>query len=261
VPQAVASTEKPTYPISSVDSAMRLLRMVGEQERVRIADAAKGLGVAGSTAHRLMQMLVYHGFVRQDPDSKAYVAGPSLISLGLHIVRKLDVRNVARPYMEALAADVQETVQLFAFQTERSVLCLDSVETERALRIGSRTGVVLSAAASAAGRAVLSTLPLDEIMELYPSARLPRHEHSTVTLRSELLERLETVRAAGYALQRNESEPGVSAIAAPIRVDRAAASFAVTVAIPSSRLNDDAALRIGAAVTTTASDIANALGL
>ena len=73
---SIVASDKPIYPIGSVDSAMRLLLMIGERDRVRIAEAAKELGVARSTAHRLMQMLLYHGFVRQDPESKAYVAGP-----------------------------------------------------------------------------------------------------------------------------------------------------------------------------------------
>src|SRR5580692_7111858 len=87
--------DKPTYPIGSVDSVLRLLTMIGEREQVRIAGAAAELGVARSTAHRMMQMLAYHGFVHQDPESKAYVAGPRLIGLGLQIVRKLDVRDIA----------------------------------------------------------------------------------------------------------------------------------------------------------------------
>ena len=257
---SVVTNDKPIYPIGSVDSAMRLLMMIGERDRVRIAEAAKELGVARSTAHRLMQMLLYHGFVRQDPESKAYVAGSRLIGLGLQLVRKLDVRTIAHPYMEELAAEVEETVHLFALQAERSVLCLDSVETTRALRVGSRVGVVLAAAASAGGRAVLSTLPTADVMEMYPAARLPKHPHSSIKLRSDLLERLAVARELGYAVQRDESEPGVSAISAPIRMGDAVASFALTVALPSSRLDDKVVPVIGSATVRVAGVIASALG-
>ncbi len=256
----MAENEKPMYPIGSVDSAMRLLLMVGERDRVRIADAANELGVARSTAHRLMQMLLYHRFVRQEPESRAYAAGPRLIGLGLQLVRKLDVRHTARPYMESLASETQETVHLFALQAEGSVLCLDSVESPRSLRVGSRTGVVLAASASASGRAILSTLATDDVKEMYPSGRLPKHEHSAIKLRTELLERLQRARELGYAIQRDESEAGVSAISAPIRVNNETASFALTVALPTSRLDDQIATAIGAAVITAAGEIADALG-
>ncbi|MFZ0042763.1 MAG: IclR family transcriptional regulator [Solirubrobacteraceae bacterium] len=258
---SIVENEKPIYPIGSVDSAMRLLLMIGERDRVRIAEAAKELGVARSTAHRLMQMLLYHGFVRQDPESKAYVAGPKLMGLGLQLVRKLDVRNIAHPYMESLAAEVAETVHLFALQAERGVLCLDSVEGPRGLRVGSRTGIVLAAHASSSGRALLSTLPEEDVMEMYPSPRLPKHDHSTINLRSELLERLESARRLGYAVQRDESEPDVSAISAPLRNDHAVASFALTVALPSSRLSEGSVPAIGEAVTRYAREVAAALGI
>jgi hypothetical protein len=59
MPQPSAQTnDKPIYPIGSVDSAMRLLLMIGERDRVRIAEAAKELGVGGWAARRLMAMVV-----------------------------------------------------------------------------------------------------------------------------------------------------------------------------------------------------------
>jgi IclR family transcriptional regulator, acetate operon repressor len=261
VTETGVSSDRPTYPIGSVDSAMRLLVLLGERDHVRIAEAATELGVARSTAHRLMQMLLYHGFARQDAESKAYVAGPRLVGLGLQLVRKLDVRNIAHPYMESLVAEVQETVHLMALQAERSVLCLDSVETPRALRVGSRTGVVLAASASAGGRAILSTLPDEDLLELYPSTRLPQHPHSALKLRSDLMERLQVVRKIGYAVQRNESEPGVSAISAPIRAGSQVASFSLTVALPTSRIDDESIRVIGAAAVRYAGELAEALGV
>jgi IclR family acetate operon transcriptional repressor len=257
----VVANDKPIYPIGSVDSAMRLLLMIGERDRVRIAEAAKELGVARSTAHRLMQMLLYHGFVRQDPESKAYVAGPRLIGLGVQLVRKLDVRTIARPYMEALAAEVSETVHLFALQPERGVLCLDSVEGPRGLRVGARTGLYLPAFASASGRAILSTLPEEDVREMYRSPRLPKHEECTIGLRTELLERLDTARSLGYAVQRNESEPGVSAVSAPLRVGDGIASFAIAVALPTERLADEMLPSLGEAVCRCASEVSESLGL
>lgn len=255
-----AETDRPTYPIGSVDSAMRLLVMLGERDQVRIGEAAGELGVARSTAHRLMQMLLYHGFAEQDPESKAYAAGSRLIGLGLQLARKLDVRDIARPYMEALVEEVQETVNLQALQTERSLLCLDSVETPRALRVGSRAGVVFAAFASAGGRAILSTLPVQDVMEMYPSKRLPQHPHSALKQRSELLDRLDEVRELGYATQENESEAGVCAIAAPVRDHDRVASFALSVALPTSRLDDKVTRSIGKAVRQSATELARGLG-
>lgn len=252
-------SDKPSYPIGSVDSALRLLLMIGEQRRVRIAEASKELNVARSTAHRLMQMLQYHGFVRQDPESKAYTAGPVLISMGLQIVSNLDVRAIARPFVEALVAEVEETVHLLALQPPAEVLCLDSVESPRAVRVGERTGMVLPAFASAAGRAILAQLPIERVHEMFPNPRLPKLHPNTISTRAELDRELEVTRERGYAVQRSETESDVSAVAAHIPDRQGRPSFAITIAVPSSRLTDEQVPDLGKAVIRAAEQAAAAL--
>src|SRR6266705_1212077 len=78
-----SESRAPAYPIASVDNALRL-----------------------------MAMLAFHGFVRQEPDSRAYVAGPVLTEIGLAAVRELDIRLHARPALEQLAASLGETAHL-----------------------------------------------------------------------------------------------------------------------------------------------------
>src|SRR5262249_59677058 len=103
---------RPTYPITSVDNALRLLALFREREKVRLSDAREHLGVAHSTAHRLLAMLAYHGFVRQDKDSRVYLAGPALVEIGLAAVRHMDIRRHARPVLEELAGRYGETAHL-----------------------------------------------------------------------------------------------------------------------------------------------------
>ena len=64
-----ADSLAPQYPIESVDNALKLLLLLGEQPQIRLSEATRYLGVASSTAHRLLAMLSYRGFVRQDPVS------------------------------------------------------------------------------------------------------------------------------------------------------------------------------------------------
>src|SRR4029079_13259955 len=88
----------PLYPIGSVGNALRILLMFRETPDVRVADAAKELGVARSTAHRLLARLQHQGFVVQDATSKAYSTGPVLLGIGLSALAKVDLRSVARPH-------------------------------------------------------------------------------------------------------------------------------------------------------------------
>ena len=84
-----ADSVAPQYPIESVDNALKLL-LLGEQPQIRLSEATRYLGVASSTAHRLLAMLTYRGFVRQDPVSKAYLPGPALTSVAFAIFGRID---------------------------------------------------------------------------------------------------------------------------------------------------------------------------
>ena len=76
----------PQYPIESVDNALRLLLLLGERtEEVRLTDVSAELGVASSTAHRILAMLIWRGFARQDPRTKTYGPGPTLTSVAFSI--------------------------------------------------------------------------------------------------------------------------------------------------------------------------------
>ena len=115
----------PEYPIGSVDTTLRLLQLFRERPSIGVAEAASRLGVARSTAHRMLAMLVYRGFAVQDPQTRSYLPGPGLVEVGLAAVRSLDVRSVARPVMERLSSEVEETVHLGMLQ-EREIVLLDA---------------------------------------------------------------------------------------------------------------------------------------
>jgi IclR family transcriptional regulator, acetate operon repressor len=250
------SRDAPTYPIGSVDSALRLLLLIGERSQVRIADASNELGVARSTAHRLMQMLQFYGFVRQDETTRAYTAGPVWVNLGLQGVRNLDIRTIARPHLEALVADVKETVQLLGLQTGDQLICLDAIESPYVVRAAGRLGVTLPVHATAGGRAVLSSFTPERLRDLFPKPRLERVGTSPMLTRAALETELEHIRERGYAAQRDEVEPGMSAIAAPIRDARGAANFAVDIVMPTTRLSEKDLPRMGAAAIACADAIA-----
>ena len=100
-PQPEAIGPAPRYPIESVDNALQLLLLFAEQPRVRLTEVSQYLGVASSTAHRLLSMLQYRGYVQQDP-TRAYEAGPVLRQLGVEALREQHLSGVARPVLERL---------------------------------------------------------------------------------------------------------------------------------------------------------------
>lgn len=234
-----SGNKQPTYPISSVNNALRLLLLFREQQSVRLTEACQYLGVAHSTAHRLLAMLAYHGFVRQDADSRAYVAGPALIDVGLAVVQSLDVRNHARPHLERLSETFRETAHLAVLEGDM-VRYLDAVESDKALRVIPRTGALAPAHCTSVGKALLAVLTDEEVRRIYPVDRVDLvgcTEKSIIT-RDALLAELDAVRKRGYAVNRAESEDDVGSVAIAFR-DLGQWPAAIAIAAPMSRLSEE----------------------
>ncbi|MDQ3547386.1 MAG: IclR family transcriptional regulator, partial [Chloroflexota bacterium] len=251
--------QKPAYPIESVDKALTLLLLLRERRALTVTEASRELEVAASTAHRLLAMLQYRGFVVQDPVTKTYLLGPVLAELGLAAVRGMDIRAEARPVMERLVAEVGETVHLGVLRGT-DVLFLESVESASALRVADRTGMTLPAHASAVGKALLAELSTEQLHILYPDANLPLFRPNTITRRDTLEQALAAVRERGYATNADESEAGVSGVAAPIRDSTGRVRAALTVSAPTSRLSEEQVAAIAPATIRAAAEIGARLG-
>jgi DNA-binding IclR family transcriptional regulator len=210
--------------------------MFREQDSIRVSEAGEAIGVARSTAHRLLAMLQYHGFVVQDESSRAYRAGPALVDVGLSVVRHMDIREQARPHLERLAQDVAETVHLAVLRGS-DVVFVDSVETTRAVRVGSRTGASMPAHCTAAGKALLAALSASQLRDALPAGRIKGLTPSSVTTRADLEKQLGEIRDRGFATNMGESESDVAAVAQAVHDRQGAARGSVTISAPISRLD------------------------
>jgi IclR family transcriptional regulator, acetate operon repressor len=242
--------EAPSYPIASVDSALRLLLMFRDQPHLRVAEAASRLGVARSTAHRLLAMLVAHDFVSRDPDTKVYSAGTALLTLGLAAVRNYDLRTQMRPHLEQLTDEVNETTHLIVRNHAESFF-LDSCESGQAVRTGSRVGISFPAYTNSGGKALLAELSTEELRILYPEKTLPPMSPSTLRTRSALEAELDEIRERGYALNLGETDEEVGAIATVVRDLPGGPPCAVAIAAPLSRTSREKLISMSGALIAT----------
>ncbi len=226
--------DKPKYPIESVDNALKLLLEFKERESVGVSEAGEHLGVAPSTAHRLLSMLQYRGFAVQDEESRTYRPGPALIEIGLKAVRDMSLMRQARPALERLSEQLQETVHLL-IREGADVRFVDGIESARALRVTSRTGMLLPAHCTAGGKALLAELDPEALRELYPTPTLPGLTPRSVRRRADLERELVSVRQRGFATNVGESEDDVTAVGVAVRDHRGRQRAAIAVALPSVR--------------------------
>ena len=217
---------KPLYGIDSVDHALQLATLLQQEGPLRVTDAADRLGVARSTAHRLVAMLVYRDFAEQGKDRR-YVVGP--------VLRRpstpepvAELRRIALPHLQALASRTDETANLLVVVGDE-VRFAATVECDQALRVGDREGRVLPAHLASGGRAVLAARTDAEVRELYEGPNSPVPDVEV------LLRGLRRVRRQGFAVNDQKTETGVTAIGCAVAAPTSGVSAAVSVAMPTSR--------------------------
>lgn len=218
----------PPYAITSVDNALQLVQMLARDGSVRVSDAAAELGVAKSTAHRLLGMLCYRDFARKD-DGHVYWRGPAL-GESSGVARRDTLSVVATPILEKLQHEFDETVHLMVLRgTEVNFLM--SLECHQSLRIGSRAGAVMGAFKTSGGQALLAALPEAELARRFPEG-IPESGLDAHGLRRALAE----VRRRGYGINEGLSERGVVAIGSTVRDADMQPIAAICVSAPAFRL-------------------------
>ena len=227
--------DTPRYPIESVDNALKVLLLLAQRPSVRMTEISHYLGVASSSAHRLLAMLQYRGFLRQDPETRAYSAGPALDDLAFGVLGRFDVRTQARPVLGRLNSELNETVHLGRLEGA-DVHFIAAIESTQALRVGSRLGRVLPAHTTSTGKALLATLPDEDVRRLYPKEKLVQLTPKTIATRTELLATLAEVRQRGWASSSEESEQGVASVAVAVPGD-GLPRLAVNASVPRSRMS------------------------
>ncbi|WP_110946352.1 IclR family transcriptional regulator [Streptomyces avicenniae] len=227
---------------SSVDNALRLLELIGERQALRVSEAAVQLGVAPSTAHRLLNALRRRGFVLQEKPNGAYRPGPVLNEIGLAAIGRIDIRQVARPILEEIRDRTQETVSLSLLEG-RNVRFVDCVESPRSVRVGNRTGVVLPAHCTAAGKAILAAMPAAELSRRFADRELVTRTEASVSDWAALEAELAGIRRDGYATNVEEGERGISAVAAVLRDLAETPLASIAVVVPATRLPSKAEAR------------------
>ena len=222
----------PSYAIKSVDSALRIAAMLQLEGPLSVSEVAARVGCAPSTAHRLLQMLVYRDFAVQD-DSRAYRVGP-VLELATHSRSSASrLRIAALPHLRRVCDLLDESANL-TVRTGDTVRFVASVESSQALRVGSREGMVFPAHRTTAGLLLLAELPAEELERLYAPERYDEHPEDRPDV-DQLRSDLARVRRNGFAVNQGRSERGVVAVGVPVRGPDHTVLAGISVSMPSVR--------------------------
>ncbi|NNG07721.1 MAG: IclR family transcriptional regulator [Desulfobacteraceae bacterium] len=205
------------YQAPSVKKAFQILKLISDTDGgVGISDLAKSLGMGKSTVHGITAALEELGTIIRDPVSKRYTLGFTLLELGRSAHSQIDLKDVARPVMEDLMEETQESVFIGVLNGER-VTILDMVESRQDLKMTSTRGTTIPLLAGAVGKVFLSTMDDDKAKEIILKKGLPSFTEHSVSDPQQYLQAIKVAREKGYATDYEEYILGVRAVASPIK--------------------------------------------
>jgi IclR family transcriptional regulator, acetate operon repressor len=226
--------KRPTYAIEAVDNALQLIQLLRDVGSVRLKEAAAELGVAPSTAHRLLSMLVYRGFAVQD-ESRRYLPGPAMGVGPTDLDWGKQLRLISQPHMELLSTRLNETVNLM-IRVGTKVRFLSTVESANILRVGDRQGTVLPAVRASGGKAILAELDPAAVEDLFFTDDADASDDFVAPAGQDAFrQELASIRNNGFAANFEGTEEGISALGVALHNHAGAVVGALSVATPSSR--------------------------
>jgi DNA-binding IclR family transcriptional regulator len=206
----VARTGQPSRDrVAAARRSFAILDVLAEQGSLGTNEIARRAGVTASTVSRQLGTLVEAGLVEHEPATGRYRLGVRLVALGQAVLARLDVRELARPHLEALVAEVGETATL-SVPAEPDAITIDVAVSSSYVRGDSRLGRPSIAHATAAGKVMLACTGRR------PEPPLAAYTPRTITDPDQLEAELQRISRRGWADAFEEREPELNAIAAPV---------------------------------------------
>lgn len=242
----------------TVGKALTLLEHLSRYDApVRLAELSRAIDMNKSTTYRLLETLAQMGYVTQDEPNGRYMMTVKMWEIGVRAFQRSDLRQMARPHLQAITAAVNETALLTRVGID-DVIIIEKVDCVQSLQAVSPLGSRSPIHASSFGKAYLMQQPAEVVYAL--GDPLQGFTPATITNRDALWDELCQMRKKGYAIGRGEYREGISGIAAPVIGTDGKVYATLGVSMPSFRLTEETEASIVAAVVDAAKAFSAQLG-
>ncbi len=204
------------YNIEALSKSLHLLGLFTQKTpTLSLTEITELLTLNKSTAFRILETLESSGYLERDPVTRRYRPSLKVLQLGFLAINRLEVRQVARPYLEKLAQEVDETVSLCVLH-DADIIYVDRIRNRAIVGVVLEIGSHVPAHSTTVGKVLLAHLPRDELKKRLGLQTLKRFTHRTITNLESLLNQLAAIRKNGFAISDGELAVGLRAAGAPI---------------------------------------------
>jgi DNA-binding IclR family transcriptional regulator len=250
-----------TQPVGVLVKTIEVLRaMADSEDPMGPTEIAQRTGLDRSAVHRILATLARDRLVDRVDTGGVYQLGLGLAALGLVAARRLDFRRSARPHMEVLFGRFGETVNLGVLDAE-TVLYVDMLESRHSLRMAAVIGSRDALHTTALGKSMLAHMPEERLTAFVQRATFIPRTSTTLRTPDALLRELSKVRSQGYAIDNEENEIGAYCIGAPVFGLSGDVVGAISVSVPTARIDEQRKLELIDAVAEAGRGISRAMSL
>jgi DNA-binding IclR family transcriptional regulator len=221
-------------PIKSVVRTFAILNALERLDGAGVSDIADELDLPMSTVHSHLSTLAQEEVVIKE--GQTYRVGVGILELGIYARERVDVYDIAKSEVTALADETGEHANLMVEEHGRGVY-LQREQRGQPLDVDVRVGSSVPLHATALGKAILAHMPADRVDEVLAARPLEQFTPQTVTDREAIERELATVRETGVALDDEERVRGLRCVAAPILSTEDRILGSVSVSGPASRID------------------------
>ena len=245
--------------LSSLNDALNILEVVAYDARpFGISEISRMTGYPKSKVHRVFSTLARRGYVRKDSNTGRYQLTLRFLEIGGVAVNQLEIKQVARPYLEKLR-DLSGEAAHLAVMDEEGVFYIDKIESAQSIRMYSYIGGRAPIHCTAVGKVLLAHQPAEKIQRVFLRERKQYTSH-TILDKAKLAEEFKKIRRHGFALDNEELEIGLFCVAAPIRNYSGSVIAAVSISGPGVRLTRSKIKELIPLVIKTGAELSADLG-
>lgn len=225
-------------PIQVADRLFQALELLADTGSIGLMELSSVLGLNKSTAHRVLNSLIYMGYARQNELDGKYEPTFKVVDIANKIMSKVEVVQIVRPYLRRLMDLTGETVH-FVERDGLDAVYIDKVESfQNGIQMVSRIGSRIPLYCSGVGKAIVSRMDEWEAEEIWNGSEIVELTPYTITSLDAFKEELRLIRSRGYALDNEENEMGVRCIASSLLDHMGKARYAFSISAPVTRMDD-----------------------
>lgn len=246
--------------VQTLERSLDILEVLAQaEEPLGVTEIGNRISLHKSTVHRILQTLCYRGYVEKEKENEHYHLGIKIVELGIRFFNDLEIRKVASPYLVDLAKAMDEVVNL-VLPDDGEVVYIDKTESSHVVSMQSKVGRRAPMHCTAVGKAILSTLPEDEVLHILEVKGMRQQTINTITEPKKLLENLRQISETKVAVEEEENEIGIICLGTPIFDYSGRAIGAISVSGPASRMEEKGIQSIGEALKQVGEQISANLG-